>query len=82
MRKKEAPKKERLFPCPTCGKEFELKKNELYLLKITDNKWKQCFDCPHCGCQVRAGERFGMPGAPGNIGEPMSGNDKNDYFFR
>ena len=52
--------------CNVCGHEFEPKKENRYLASKTD--WKliggeqtwdyECFDCPVCGCQIVAQERF------------------------
>ena len=52
--------------CNVCGHEFEPKKESRYLASKTD--WQliggeqtrdyECFDCPVCGCQIVAQERF------------------------
>lgn len=45
--------------CKVCGKDFELIKDNKYIVQenkgisgITNGYKKfECFDCPHCGCQ-------------------------------
>lgn len=49
--------------CKVCGTEFVPDAKNRYTavnLGVLLNKdvWYDCFDCPTCGCQIRAGERF------------------------
>ena len=50
--------------CKICGKEFELKKENMYLVKnstismLFNNNEYEAFDCPYCGCQNIVNERF------------------------
>lgn len=45
--------------CKVCGKEFELIKDNKYIVQenkglngiVTGIKKFECFDCPYCGCQ-------------------------------
>jgi DNA-directed RNA polymerase subunit RPC12/RpoP len=51
--------------CKVCGTEFEPKKEDKYIVKVTkrtgmvtaDIETYDAFDCPKCGCQQLAGLR-------------------------
>lgn len=50
--------------CKICGKDFELKKENRYVVKnvsvsglFTRNVYES-FDCPYCGCQNVVNERY------------------------
>jgi predicted RNA-binding Zn-ribbon protein involved in translation (DUF1610 family) len=50
---------EKINFCKVCGKEFELIKDNKYVVQennginvaVSGRKKFECFDCPHCGCQ-------------------------------
>lgn len=52
--------------CKVCGTEFEPKKEDKYIVKVTkrtsmvtaDIETYDAFDCPKCGCQQLAGLRY------------------------
>ena len=52
-------KKEYKHTCKVCKKEFELKKEDKYIVAedkgvvniMNGVKYYECFDCPECGCQ-------------------------------
>lgn len=49
--------------CNVCNHEFEPKKESRYVAiergaMFSPNKYFDCFDCPVCGCQIVAQERF------------------------
>lgn len=56
--------------CKVCGKQFELKKDNKYV--VAENKglssiangykYFECFDCPECGCQNIVNIREGNDG--------------------
>lgn len=43
--------------CKICGYRFELKKENRYLAKESRYVF-ECFDCPSCGCQLKANIRM------------------------
>ena len=50
--------------CKICGKEFQLKKENKYLVQnvsiggILNRNYYEAFDCPYCGCQNIVNERY------------------------
>lgn len=51
---------EKINVCKVCGKQFDLVKENKYIVREKDKglnsafngtKKFECFDCPHCGCQ-------------------------------
>lgn len=58
------------YTCKVCGKQFELEKENKYvvaenkgLANITNGyKYFECFDCPECGCQNIVNIREGNDG--------------------
>ena len=49
--------------CNVCGHEFTPKKENRYVstekaVMFSPTKYYDCFDCPECGCQVVAQQRF------------------------
>lgn len=50
--------------CNVCGHEFAPKKENRYVSEertagfFQVTKYYDCFDCPECGCQIVAQERF------------------------
>ena len=49
--------------CEVCGNEFIPKKENKYVAVekaalFSPSKFYDCFDCPSCGCQIVAKERF------------------------
>lgn len=51
-----------MLKCKVCGKEFELKKENMYLTDWINPITRivvlhECFDCPVCGCQNMVNSR-------------------------
>lgn len=50
--------------CGICGKEFELKKENKYIVQnvsltgMLNRNYHEAFDCPYCGCQNVVNERY------------------------
>lgn len=52
-------KLEKINICKVCGKQFDLKKENKYIVRenkgingiASGTKKFECFDCPNCGCQ-------------------------------
>lgn len=50
---------EKINICKVCGKQFDLKKENKYIVRenkgingiVSGTKKFECFDCPNCGCQ-------------------------------
>ena len=52
---------EKTVECSVCGEEFSLKKDSRYTACVKGmitNRYFDCYDCPNCGAQYVAKERY------------------------
>ena len=59
--KEKCNKMEKTVECSVCGEEFRLKKDSRYTACVKGmitNRYFDCYDCPNCGAQHVAKERY------------------------